>query len=95
MKDVEYLNDSNLVSRARTVARATDDEAAKKVILELAGRLALRTVVVRDVLQGIMIVDLHNNSRFLTPWESFLFRVFGRLPKGLTLHTEFPNWNIL
>lgn len=93
--DVMKLNDYELIEQAKSVERQGSAVDASKVMLELANRLGLRVVTLRYHPQGILMVDLHSNCRYLTRCESFMYRVFNRLPKGLKLLTHAPEWPIL
>ena len=100
-RNVVELNDYELIERAKSLSRQriASDESA--VMLELANRLGLRVVTVQSQpicingRAGLLMIDLFGNCRYLTRWESFMYRMFKRLPNSLKMLTKQPEWPIL
>jgi len=94
-RDAVKLNDHELIERAKSLSRLRIASDESSVMLELANRLGLRVVTMQHSPNGFLMIDLFSNCRYLTRWESFMYRMFKRLPKGLKLLTHQPEWPIL
>lgn len=83
------MTDAELTLQARNVARCltyNDDSpqaAAKHLLLEMAHRIDSTSVRVHKKRDGLLLINGVGKVRFATLKESFLYRIFGYLPRKL------------
>lgn len=83
------MTDAELTLQARNVARCltyNDDSpqaVAKHLLLEMAHRIDSTSVRVHKKRDGLLLINGVGKVRFATLKESFLYRIFGYLPRKL------------
>ena len=80
------MNDSELANKARGVAcclsynNGEHEDAAKRLLREMAHRLDAKNIRVHKKRDGFLIASALGSSRYMTLKESLAYRMFGAIP---------------
>lgn len=92
------MDNSELIDKAQAICgcmsydQTTANGSPKSMLAELSHRLGSRTVCIKKEPLGYAMTNLYGRMPYLTMPETFMWRLFGWLPRGFEVLGEVGDW---